>query len=225
MKTMLIRWCACLALAGAPAFGQGGFEGIVQSENGTTDELGAPQKYVMTISVKGKLVRVDIPAYGPEPAMSMIYRPDRRVVWILNEKESSYFEMAQEPGEAKGGSGGAGIKPTGKKKVILGYPCDQLIAESGDSRTEFWGTKKLGGLAKSMAAALGTGGEEGGMMNDELAAMGYYPLIARTSVEGVVVEWSEVKKVEKRAVSGEIFEVPKGYRKQTMQELMKGEAD
>jgi hypothetical protein len=213
-------WGAFCASAQAP------FEGVIESANLTSDEMGAPQKYTMTMSVKGGMVRVDIPSYGSTPGTALIYRRDLKCVWVLDDAERSYFEMQQ---EASGREGIAGERPqirsSGRTKKILGYPCDQLVMQTGDAKTEFWGTKKLGALAKAIALAIEAGGEEGGgVMNDELASMGYFPLVARTKLEGVVVESSEVTKIEGKKLEPALFEVPKGYRKQSRQEIFQGGA-
>jgi hypothetical protein len=222
----------CIALVASIWWGSFGasaqspFEGIIESTNLTTDEMGTPQKYIMTMSVKGGMVRVDIPSYGSTPGTALIYRRDLKCVWVLNDTEKSYFEMRQEASGTEGITAESPqIRRSGKTKKILGYPCDQLLMKAGDAETEFWGTKKLGALAKSITLAIEAGGEEGGgVMNDELASMGYFPLIARTKLQGVVVESSEVTKIEGKHLEPALFEVPKDYRKQSMQEIFQGGA-
>lgn len=203
---------------------QPGFEGIVESVNTTTDETGAPQRFTMTMWVKDGKVKISISPFGSNPGTTILYYRDRGSTLMLNDQEKTYFEMRQSsPGErAPELQNQSSIKRTGKVRAILGYPCDQLVARDGEAHAEFWATKKLGGLAAAIAGALEGEGGEGGGAKDELAAMGYFPLIARIRLEGRIIESSEVTKLQKRRCENALFELPTGYKKQSMQDVMEG---
>jgi hypothetical protein len=203
------------------------FEGVVESKNLTTDEVGTAIHYPMTMWVKGEMVKIAIPAYGENPGTTMIYRRDRRVMWTLVDAEKSYFEIllnadrelgAEEPVRKEPRPA---LKKTGKSKSILGYPCDQFLVKAGDVETEFWGTKKLGSLAATIQRVFaGSNGDGGRSWDDEIAKMGYFPVVARTRLEGRVVESSEVTRVEQRKLPADLFDVPPGYKKQGVKDML-----
>lgn len=200
-------------------YGQAVFEGFVESRNTTTDEMGEPQRYTMTLRVKGDIIRTEISAFGSNPSSILIYRRDLGVVWVLNEKAKTFFEMrtdAQSPtGEGGQTRAASRIRRTGKTKRILGYPCDQLILRSGDAQTEYWGTKKLPALAASIARAFGSEqAEPNGGMIDEVTAMGYFPMVVRTRFEGRLIESSEVTRIDMQALPDTLFVVPPEYHKE-----------
>jgi hypothetical protein len=202
---------------------QTAFEGIVVSRNTTTDELGALQQYTMTLRVKGDMVRTEISAFGSNPASVLIYRRDLGVVWILDEGRKTYFEMRtggrDAAGEGKQLPAHPQIKKTGRSKKVLGYSCDQLILRSEGAETEYWGTKKLTALAAAIARAFDSDGSEAGGMSDALAALGYFPMISRTKLEGRVIESSEVTKIQRCALEESLFAVPADYRKESAPDM------
>ncbi len=225
MKT---TWMALLLLlteaAWTPTHAQTIFEGIVESRNTTTDEMGQVQRYVMTLHVKGDKVRTDITGFGSNPPAVLIYRRDLGVVWVLNEKGKTFFEMRTSD-QARMGEGGqtqgkSNIRKTGKSKKILGYPCDQLMLRNNEAQTEYWGTRNLSVLASSIARAFGSDPAElNGGMNDELAAMGYFPMIVRTRMEGRLIESSEVTKIDRHALADTLFVLPSDFRKEATPEM------
>ncbi len=209
-----------LGVTGTPALNaQTIFEGIVESRNMTTDEMGEPQHYTMTLLVKGEMVRTEISSFGSNPASVLIYRRDLGLVWVLNDKTKTFFEMRtsdeglnQEGGQTRGKSN---IRKTGKTKKILGYQCDQLMLRNDDAQTEYWGTKSLSGLATSIARAFGSDpAEPNGGMSDELASLGYFPMIVRTRWEGRTVESSEVTRIGLQALAESLFVLPPDFRKE-----------
>ena len=213
-------------LAFAPALAQ--FEGVVESKNVTTNETGAPLQYPMTMWVKGEMVKIAIPAFGDNPGTTMIYRRDRKVMWTLLDSEKSYFEVLlnadRELGSDQPSSNESrpALKRTKKTRTILGYPCDQFVVREEDVETEFWGTKKLAPLASTINHVFAGNTEEGGKgWEDEITKMGYFPLVAKTRLEGKIVESSEVTRIEQRKLPAELFEVPPGYRKQGVKDVLK----
>jgi hypothetical protein len=219
----MIRYAGILlfvTLALCPASAQ--FEGIVETKNLTTDEMGNLQQFTMTMWIKKDRIRVQNSAFGNTPATTMIYRNDRHVVWMLNEEEKSYFEIlheeeAQEPGSTL--EDRPKIRRPGRTKKILGYVCEQVLLTHAEGETEIWGTKQLADLEATTSRVLGQSASEGGGWIDEVAALGLYPLVSHTRMGGRLVESQETTRIEKRTVADDLFELPAGYQKQTVKDM------
>jgi hypothetical protein len=201
------------------------FEGIVETRNLTTDEAGMPQQFKITMWIKSDRVRVQSTAFGSSPASTMIYRSDRKVTWMLNEDERTYFEILQktQPSPERPYSGEElhpTISRTGKTRKVLGYPCEQVLVKRENEETVIWGTKSLASLSVTIRRVLGEPetGAPGGWQ-EQLDALGLYALSASTRIEGALVEQQETTKIEKREVASGLFELPAGYRKQDIGEM------
>jgi hypothetical protein len=203
------------------------FEGMIESKNTSIDELGKEQRFTMTIWVKGTMAKITNSATGSSPAVTMIYRSDLQVLWVIDDQEKTYYEMRQ--GEGFGDAGqtvptekAPGLKKTGKTKKILGYACAQYLVNNSGAVTEIWGTRSLPGLAGALARAVGQdpGGAETGWA-DELTRLDVYPLEALTRIDGKIVESHSVTAVQRRAVEGDIFALPAGYVKQSVNDMLK----
>jgi hypothetical protein len=219
-----------LILCGAitSAFPQSDFEGIIESKNITLDERGKPQEFTMTMFIKQNMVRIQTSAIGSTPSSVMIYRGDKKIVWMVNDGEKSYFEIAQDQQAAQIYSpSGAVTKPTmkltGKTKQILGFECEGIRVTTGETQTEIWATKSLGNVYKTISHVLG--GEAGGLgdgWEEKVMGMGFFPLSAATKMEGKVFESQEVTKIEKKALPPSMFELPAGYKKEATTGLIDG---
>jgi hypothetical protein len=205
------------------AFSQ--FEGIVESKNITTDEMGRPQEFVMTMWIKKDMARIETKG-GLLLGSTMIYRTDLRKIWMLNTEERSYFEISQdEKTEEIFGEGRTKyvVKKTGKVKTIAGYRCEQFIIRRNSEETQVWGTKKLGHLVSTISKALGqehTALAEGA--TSEMMRMGVYPMLSQTKLDGNVIESQEVTKVEPTVLDAGLFSLPAGYKKQKSVDMMQG---
>ncbi len=226
MKSFRIVFLALFALVAlcSSLGAQAVFEGVVESANTTTDELGEVQRYTMTLHVRGDIVRTEISAFGSNPSAVLIYRRDLGVVWVLNEKGRTFFEMrtSAQGRTEEGGKfpGTSRISKTGRSKKILGFPCDQLILRNDGAQTEYWGTRKLSSLASSIARAFGSDPTEpSGGMSDELAVMGYFPMIVRTRLEGRIIESTQVTKIDRHSLADSLFIIPSEYRKEPAPEM------
>lgn len=222
----VILWSA--VVFASRAFAQ--FEGIVESQNTTTDELGRPQSFVMTMWIKNDMVRIETKG-ASTPNSIMIYRTDLKKIWVLSEDERSYYEISRNYQEADvnppGSTDGSySIKRTGKKKTIAGYECEQFIIKRENEETEIWGTKKLSHLVSTLSKALGadaTNGAEGAIT--EVMKRGIYPLRSVTRVEGQLIESQEVTRIEPKALNTDLFSLPAGFKKQKGPELMQESRD
>lgn len=205
--------------------GHAQFEGVVESKNVTSDMSGAAQRFTMRLWVKKEMVKIEMSAIGSTPASTILYRLDVGRVVMLNDQEKTFFEIPQGDG-SQGEQGGIErpvpptVRRTGKTKKILGYSCDQLFIQSGEAETEYWGTKSLSALASALSRATGTESQSGPGWSDDLAKMGYFPLVAVTKLEGKILESSEVTRLELKALPQEAFEIPAGYRKQGARDIL-----
>jgi hypothetical protein len=208
-----------------PVYAQ--FEGIVQSKNVTTDELGRPQTFIMTMWVKKDMVRIETKG-GATPSSTMLYRTDMKKIFMLNEEEKSYFEISQEEkAEEVFASGGTtakyAIKKTGKKKTIAGHPCEEFLITRNTEETRLWGTRKLAHLVTAISKALGqehASVAEGA--TNEVMKMGIYPMASSTKLEGKIIESQEVTLVEAKPLDASLFTLPAAYKKQKAFDMMQG---
>jgi len=218
--------CAVAYLLHDSALSQ--FEGIVASRNSTTDETGILHEFNMTMWIKEEMVRIEISQIGDSPGSTVIYRSDIGFVWILNDKERTYFEVRKVagapdslPGRVNGGE--PGIKKTGKRRSILGYPSEQFLMRSGGTETEIWGTRELAGLAAALARGLGEDVLSSGAWTDELTRSGIFPLIAVTRVGKGIWESSEVTEIRRERLRADLFSLPAGYSKQSVNQYFRDE--
>ncbi len=200
------------------------FEGIVESKNLTTDETGTFRQFTLTMWIKNDRIRVQTSAVGTTPASTMIYRGDRLVTWMLNDDDRTYFEILKNPRSPNtpneaASAPGTPIKRTGKTRRILGYPCEQIIVAQEGQTTEIWGTKGLPALLQTIRNVLGDDRDPAGGWQEELEALGLFPLSASTKVEGAVVESQETTRIEQREIQPALFELPTGYRKQDVGQM------
>lgn len=200
------------------------FEGIVESKNMTTDELGRPQEFVMSMWIKKGMVRIETKG-ASTPTSTMIYRTDLKKIWMLNVDEKSYFEILQDEKEGEALSSTPrveySVKRTGKKRTIAGYECEQFIIRRETEETELWGTKKLGHLVSTLSSALG-----GDQMNSaegavaEVMKRGIYPLRSATRVNGQLIESQEVTRIEAKTLDTSLFALPADFKKMKAVDMM-----
>ncbi|MBX2989853.1 MAG: DUF4412 domain-containing protein [Bacteroidetes bacterium] len=194
------------------------FEGVVESKNTSTNEFGQPHEFVMTMWIKKDMVKIE--TRSETFGSTMIYRTDKRRIWMLNADDKSYFEISQDekPQEmiAPGGTTAKySIKRTGKTKTIAGYKSEQFIIKRETEQTELWGTKSLSQLVTTLSKALGQEHAEATEgATAEVMKMGIYPLASATKIDGVLAESQEVTRIEQKKLDPLIFELPAGYKKQ-----------
>lgn len=192
------------------------FEGTVESENLTTEGLGGAETFRMRMHVRADRVRIETNGGGSDDVI-IIYRADRSVVWLVNMKDSSYQEMphasltAQErPGDAGGAQ--FRVRPTGRTKKMLGYTCRQVLLEREEEVTEIWGATALSGITATLERVIGS--SSAGGWQEELKALGLFPLLARTTIGGQVVESQTVTRVTKERPADALFNLGPRMRKE-----------
>jgi hypothetical protein len=217
-----------VALLVGTARANGQFEGIVESRNYTLDDRGAGQSFNMTIWVRRDMVKIRIPSMGEVPGSTVIYRHDRKISYVFNDEEKTYFEVSlanqemaqqqrdQDPDKPK-------VERTKRKRKILGFPCVQLKLKRGESETEIWGTKSLGDLAARLDSLLGDSeARSQGADMELLRQLRLFPLVSVTRLGGKVVDSQEVTKIVRRQLSADLFTVPADYKKQRPMEPIDG---
>lgn len=213
-----------LALSAGTASAQ--FQGVVQTRNTTVDDMGSSQTYVMTMWIRDGLLRVEIPASGGGPQSTVIYRRDREIVWILNEREKTFFEvLSRRDGEAQRPPSPAPadkptLRRTGKTRRMLGHNAEQIIVKTLDAETEIWATRELASLASAIRKSVGERGMATGTeWEEELVKLGMFTLAATTRMGGKVYDASEVTRIEAREAPLNLFEVPQGFTRQGVNEM------
>jgi Domain of unknown function (DUF4412) len=205
-----------------PAVTYSQFEGVVESENLSTDETGVPATFTMTVWLKKGKAAIQTKYEGAIPGSKMIYRKDKNMMWILNTDEKTFVEVPQGPPEENPVSDeGTQFVKTGKTRNIIGYSCVQIVEKNDEQETEIWATTQLKDLAGAMKNELGGSDAEGGV-TDELDRQGLFPLSSVTRINGTVVESQQVKKIERKSLPDTLFDLPAGYTKQTMDSMIEG---
>jgi hypothetical protein len=214
MRPLLLL--ALLATAHLHALSQ--FEGTIQSKNRSVDDAGVEHVYQMTIWVKKAMVRVQVPAIGEAPAAIAIYRRDRKVSWMLDEGQHTYFEIRLSDDREAGQSARpsekeeTSIQRTKRTRKLLGFTCEQVILTRGEVRTEIWGARGLDELVKVLGESLEFGQATAPV--DLIASMGLFPLLSTTAYEGRTLDSQEITKIERKSLDPALFEIPAGYSKQ-----------
>jgi hypothetical protein len=226
MNTTVVVF-ACVILLSPSLFAQ--FEGVVRSNNVTTDETGEMVAFEMTMWLKPDMLRIENSSTPSAPRSVMIYRNDRRVIWMLNDEDKSYFEIRQEGvpdflGEIpRAEKSSLAVKKTGRKRKILGFPCEQVMVTRDDQVTEIWGTPALNDLNEALRQTIGQDPAlSGDDWNDELTRMGLFPLISVTRIEGKVAESQEVTRIERKKLLQYLFEIPEGFQRHKATDVFDG---
>ncbi len=205
------------------------FEGMMDMKIILYDE-GESEEIFYSMSVKKNLMATNIKNPGREGHVStFIFRGDKQVLWIVNDEEKSYLELSVKDdlkspkikGNEKVEDPKLRVKRTGKKEVIHGYTCEEVIIEDGKEVIHIWGTAKLGNFYKDLMQSFGdiTGGadpEPLKVWEDELMKLKLFPLKIVTMEEGKVTHQQETTKIVNKTLPASTFEVPKGFKKEKM---------
>jgi len=193
----------------------GPFEGAITM---SMTEAGKPAETI-TYTVKGEKMRFDRPA-GPDPGYVIVDGPSKKVTSVDDKKKLAIvMTMDGMPGMAGGHAAAAAaakkptIDKTGKMETIAGYSCeDWKITEDNGEKSEAC-------MAKGIAFP-SMGKAQGWMA--ELMDQKVFPLrVVTNDPGGKEKSRMEVTKIEKKSVEESQFEVPAGYKTQSMEEMMK----
>jgi len=195
---------------------------------------------VETMYLKNGKMRIEQKEDGEPVVMIMDFKshtvytiyPNRKAYMAINLDEMAEkakqaqemmkdMDMSQEQNESAGE-----LKKTGKKKNINGFMCEQYIEKNGNKTSEYWITKEIslkeifGDYVKSLSSLdFMDPGEDKSM--ESLFAINGFPILSIDRDEyGTQME--EVLKIEKKKLDSKLFSVPAGYKKVTMQDMMRG---
>jgi len=183
------------------------------------------------MSVKGEMLATQASEEGgTAPKGKFIFRGDRKVMWVIDDAGKTYLEISltgdsknkkkEESGRRRVESK-VKLRKAGKTETILGYLCDEWVAEDTGEVTHVWGTAKLGnvyeGLMKSFEkmnpqlVESQMNGWEG-----ELARMKVFPLKIVSTEDGDTAESQEVTRIDPKPLEAALFEPPSEYKKQAL---------
>ena len=192
-----------------------------------------------TMSVKKNLMATEVHQASKEKESGkFIFRGDKQVIWIIDEEEKTFMEISLKDDEktpkpenkGKPEKSDVKVRKTGNKETILGYTAEEVIVEGEDQVTHIWGTAKLGNIYAGMLKSLeGMGDDEGWSegkgWDEEMAKLNMFPLKIISKEDGKIILTQEVTRIEQKSLPQTMFEVPKGYKKQSfdfdMEKMMK----
>ena len=170
-----------------------------------------------TYSTKGDNVRMDLEP-SPGGKMAMLIDTRANSVTIVRNDAKVYFDMNMDqmtpPSDASRAE--VSVTKTGKKEMILGYDCEEMLINQEDRSAELWVTK---GLGRFVQVHLNPRAQSPMLkkLEEELIDQGYFPLrLVTKNLAGNEETRMEVLKIEKRSLSDELFAVPAGYQKMQM---------
>lgn len=212
----------------APARAQ--FEGTVDMKM-TKNIDGEPQEMLYSMFVKKDMLAAQTKG-GDEKMKNgkFIFRGDKKVMWIINDDNKSYLEVSLTEGAKQRGKRSAGsegvhsdvdLRKSGKTQKILGYACDEWVADEDGEVTHIWGTPKLGNVYDALMKSLDKmrfGAPESEMhgWEGQLAKMRVFPVKIVTSKDGDVTESQEVTRIDAKPLEASTFEPPAAYKKQSL---------
>ena len=206
------------------------FEGEMNLKT-TRTVRGTPMNALVNVLMKGEMLNLkvkDESEIGKDA--SIIYRGDKKSLWVVNDKEKNYFEIPMKDSDEEetpertknphGKTDKVNVEKTGKTATILGYPCEEYIIQQGDEAKDLWATTKLGDVYEGFMKSFGQlarrrPGAMGNTLESEVMKLKIFPLKSTTTTKGVVTSTEEITKIEKRTLAASLFEAPPGYKKQS----------
>jgi hypothetical protein len=165
-----------------------------------------------------------------------ILRMDTKKIIVVTEKNKSYMEldfdfmksmmakmkeMGMKKEETKKSK--SVVKKTGETKNILGYTCEKWLITDDESSSEAWVTHKFSNfftIFGELGNSFMSGGDDEGVFK-EFSAKNSFPLMAKElSKDGKVLNEWEVIKIEKGKQPTALFQVPEGYQKMDLNQMM-----
>jgi len=203
------------------------FEGeIAMKVSSSMGETKRDQTIVLLI--KKDKIAINVKGEGGMAQGRVVFREDKEMMWVIDDKNKTVMEIPTKQLEDMGGKAAEGaerekvnFRKLGKTETILGYHCEGWMVEKEHETKEVYGTSKLGDIYDGFLKSLKRlkGGRMESMMNDfevEMMKQKIFPLKSITTRDGNVTSTEEVTKIEKRSLPASTFEVPAGYKKQTM---------
>jgi hypothetical protein len=219
-----MRFRSTLAIAFAlavPATGVAAqaFEGVVtqkMSAGGMNAE--------MTVYVKGDKFRQDMSGMGM-PGSAVVVDGSKNEIFMLMSEQKMYMRVPAPP-PRQGEGAAVQFTATGRKETIAGHECEHYTVKADNTDVDVCVATGLGvfygtGGGNPMGGRRGGGGGGDGMSNAamrELARQfkdGFFPLKIQSQTDRGPVS-IEVTKIEKKAVSDDMFVIPEGFTEMRM---------
>ncbi|MFZ5516654.1 MAG: DUF4412 domain-containing protein [Candidatus Zhuqueibacterota bacterium] len=209
------------------------FEGSI-SQKETNKMVGEePDVTMSTVHVKNNMICME-----DGKGNSYIVRPEKNVMWLVLNEQKAYVEMdfdssmprdipddIVEEDEVK-----PTLKKTGVTKMINGFQCEQVIEsnETGNEVAEYWVTNKkslkevLISLSNVMANVIGDDSESG--VHGNASELDGIPILTITRFfdsENI----SEILSIVEKPVPDDKFNIPAGYKKITLEDMIRKEME
>ncbi len=218
---------SAIILSAAAAYAQ--FEGTVRMRAVTYSDADS-DVVASSVYFKGKMFAAVID--GSERTAGQggkfILRGDKNLMWIVIDQEKKYMEIpladksrSADTSRRSGAAKSYTLTKSGKTRKIIGYSCEEWIADEGEGvSARIWATGELGnmyeGVVKWFDEMSMESTTERTRWERELAGMKLFPLMVVRSEEGEVTGTEEVVAVEKMKVPESAFEAPAGYERQVV---------
>ena len=209
MKKVILS--ALFAFAGILAVSAQSFEGVIEFKKQTTTDT---VNYVYY--VKGDKVRLDeIGAKSKKVEGSFIIDLKSNTMLSLSHDRKLYIE--QSSGTPASMTGKADVKKTGNVKTMQGMKCTEYVVKNADEKVQvtYWMASGNYDFFFKLLKVLNRKDKSAVYVQQITGADGMFPFLSsqvnlETNKEEVKME---VTKIEKKAVDGAKFEVPKDYQK------------
>lgn len=212
---------ACCLLSVSTAFAADSFEGKVS----LALSMGRQKAQTMSYAIKGQAIRMEMTAEGQSVASIMdlnksqmlVLMPDQQMYMVMPIKPPA--ETAQQAMQQ-----GAEVKKTGRTETILGYTCEEYIAQDKGTTTEIWLAEKLGsfmGLGSGGNPLMGGGkAKPANSWEEQIKGKAGFPLrVVSKDAKGTETFRMEATKIEPGSLPASLFVPPAGYQKFAMPDM------
>jgi len=190
------------------------FEGIIHMQTQADKHVGNLAYYFkgrrMRMEFSGDESKEKTPSYG-------IMDWDNKTLVSVIPDQKMYMNMSLEGTEKVVKKQDYEVTKTGRTETIHGYKCEEWLVKSKRDQSQVWAASMIGQYASF------SGGWTHGktaFWEREMARKGYFPFrVISMDSKGKERSRMEVVKVEKKGLSGSLFEIPAGYKKFQMPSL------
>jgi len=204
---------------------------------------GAYEETTNTFYVNDFAVRVDLQTpMDMSNVVSYIVRRNQSTAFVILHAQKKYVELTASATPALAGgekaskseysanSGddtGMRFQKTGSRSIINEIECERYFAKDSQSMREAWVSADFDYLRTAfdllrnqMIGGVGNTGpaDDGDLWESIPAGM---PIVVKELVPGGSLMIEEIKSIKRQPVDAKLFEIPSGYKKMTMTEMMK----
>ncbi len=197
------------------------FEGRITSTTTGTKEPNTPFSLTQEISIKGKKIRSVMTATGEQMgSLTIIFRGDKGSVITILDQAKVYMELPMKKIEEMmknfpQDTNAVTVSRTGKTQKILGYNCEQVLLQEGETTIDVWGTRELTSLQDAMEMLSGIQKQKVPQWSKELDKLKLFPMKTIITAQGTHAE-TNITSIQRKSLPESMFTVPAGYTKQEM---------